>query len=460
MNNLSKLTQRCGPVAFGRASRMGILASLRGAHKRRSEGLRRSVVVLGNMIGDWPQQKAGQWARRDRSERSRPEFQAWVVLALMTAGLFAGCRPSSNGDPSSDADTSQASAVALRQIGLVSEPADVQELVDQLEPIDRHELRRQRDRFRSLAARDRSKLITLHEEICATKEGAALYGVLHRYSEWLGTLPDGQRADLLELPIEERIAKIRETQVAQRDDLFQRDVVDLSAADAQQVLEWWHQYLEKNSDDLIAQLPTSVQERIRRTNRARRRGQTLATEILRRADQIEFPPADQTRLLTLRDSLSPEGASRLADWDGLENKDPSVREAVRRLGVGAQRRNSRDWPNRERLMQFYDEELTVPERDRIDELPPKQMQRELKRQFLLRERGRPGDHPPPHRDGDPAWDNFREDRRHRGSGQGPELRGGGPPGRARQPRGSGQRDNRPPGLPPSRDEADSTTDPT
>ena len=155
-----------------------------------------------------------------------------VCLIFACMFVMKGCRQAENETIPVDAD---ASAIALTKIGFASHPEDVQRLVNQLNPADRHHLRQKRSRFEALDRSEQRRLRDFHRGICDSPSGSDLYAVLHRYREWLATIPDAQRADLLELPSDQRIDEIRKIRQTQQASSFRIQAGDIAAADAMAV---------------------------------------------------------------------------------------------------------------------------------------------------------------------------------------------------------------------------------
>lgn len=303
---------------------------------------------------------------------------AWVVLVCV-----AGCQRTHRvNENHPDVD---ASAAALAQIGIVSHPADARRLVGQLNAVDRHRLRQNKSRFDALDEDEKDRLRDFHRKVCASDSGTELYTVLRRYREWLATVPDGQRADLLELSPEERIAKIRTVRQSQQVSSFRVHVGDIPPEDAITVARWLRDYVQNHASQLLLQLPDHVKSQIGRMPDGRRRQRMLFMEVARNINSIQLPNPERSHLQQLRDSLSTDGAVRLGQLVDLDDSALAVRHLLTRRAESMQRQ----MPSRERLVDFYNNDLTTEQRDRIDQLVPDEAHRELRRQFFLRQmRGR------------------------------------------------------------------------
>jgi len=74
---------------------------------------------------------------------------------------------------------------------------------------EKKELQQKQDRFHRLAREEQNRLRRLHQGMSEDPQADRLRSVMERYTSWLKTLPSGQRADLLGLPQNDRVAEIK-----------------------------------------------------------------------------------------------------------------------------------------------------------------------------------------------------------------------------------------------------------
>jgi hypothetical protein len=247
-------------------------------------------------------------------------------------------------------------------------------------------LREKQARFRALPGAEKRRLRSLHRQICGGDSGGELYGVLSRYTQWLATLPDGQRADLLELPPPQRIEQIRTIRESQEATTFGMQAGDIAAQDIMVVARWLHEYVRMHDQELLAQLPKSVRQRIDRLEPGRRRTRQMLLEIGEHLDEIELPPPQPGHLQDMVDQLPPEASRRLRQIVNLDDGQEATRRLLKTLVQSIQHLGSRMIPD-ERLQEFYDQQLTSQQRDRLDSMPPEAAKRELRRQFMMHHMG-------------------------------------------------------------------------
>ena len=84
------------------------------------------------------------------------------------------------------------------------------QLVAQMTPPEKARLYRLWERFGALPPERREHLRQLERQIAEDKHADELKDIMRRYYQWCRTLPAYQRLELLELPLEKRIAQIKE----------------------------------------------------------------------------------------------------------------------------------------------------------------------------------------------------------------------------------------------------------
>ncbi len=83
------------------------------------------------------------------------------------------------------------------------------QLVAQMTPPEKARLYRLWERFGALPPQRRENLRQLERQISADKHADELKDVMRRYYQWCRTLPAYQRLEMLELPLEKRIAQVQ-----------------------------------------------------------------------------------------------------------------------------------------------------------------------------------------------------------------------------------------------------------
>jgi hypothetical protein len=121
-----------------------------------------------------------------------------------------------------------------------------------LTPAEKEDLLRKKERFEKLEPAERDRLRHLHESLSAVPDADQLHGVLERYSNWLKGLNSAQRSEILDMPPDERIARIKELVRIQEGIRF-RDFVDYSlpAADQELIYKWLEKFVAENEKEIL-----------------------------------------------------------------------------------------------------------------------------------------------------------------------------------------------------------------
>ena len=104
--------------------------------------------------------------------------------------------------------------------------------IEQMSAAEKQLLREKKDRFDQLTEHEQDKLRLIHNQLEGDPDSERLTRVMENYFEWLKTLSPGQRAELLELGVDERIARVKFFHQEQQSQYFRRLIAtQLPAAD-------------------------------------------------------------------------------------------------------------------------------------------------------------------------------------------------------------------------------------
>lgn len=300
-------------------------------------------------------------------------------------------------------------------------------------PALKDELRRKLETFDRLDQSEQDRLRDLHANLEASPDRQRLEGVMLQYHEWLTTLTANQRAGLLQLPAEEKIAEIRRLMQQQRQQEFQKLVeTKLAPEDVKAIFGWLDYYVASHEQELLATLPESMRERLSQPNIPdimRRRGLLMAMGSRTPGTQLPAPTEDDLAKLT--DSLSEQARAAVDGVPSGEQKLELVRQWVRAAFA------SRFMPpvSEERLTRYYREhqdDFDPEKREELESLPPEQFFATMRRMYAQEHRGRWGRRGDGDHYGRGPWDRDRDrrDDRPRGDGDdhGPRRPNRPPPG--------------------------------
>lgn len=258
----------------------------------------------------------------------------------------------------------------------------IQEFLDRLNPEQRAEFGRKRERFARLELTEQERRRELHRDLVADPGGERLYQVLVRYQQWIKTLSNSQKVELAgaNSPTD-RCARIRQIRQEQERRRFVElsDESEFNAADASVVMQWLGDYLENHAEVLIDQVPPHVRHFLQEQNDPRRRKRALGFAVLRFGDEMELPVPKPQEFEQLAKELSPKLAKELRSVEDGETKSKLVRGWLRARMLSAA---PPPFVSDEELDVFYAEELPPEERERLDGLPLHEMHEELKHIYL------------------------------------------------------------------------------
>lgn len=262
--------------------------------------------------------------------------------------------------------------------------------IEQMSAEDKDRLLRQRERLASLSHEEQNRLRTLYQQVDRDPQRDELRRVMHNYYRWLKTLSPSQRAEIARMLPDERLAVIRQVQERRQ----RRTERHLAPEDLQALANWLEEHL-------LSDLPEPRREWFARRLEGRKGpGQWMMVSSWYSRNRGPRPSSESIeQLATL---LSPGTGERLLQADG-RSRGRLLRSWNSQLSREASRQLQ------ERLRHVDDEELSkiferLPdwERERLLDLPPDQIQRELRLIYFQSRagspRGRrgesPGEHPP------------------------------------------------------------------
>lgn len=333
--------------------------------------------------------------------------------------------------------------------------ADQRARLEAMSAEEKEQLQRKKERFEALSESEQKRLRELHSAVASAPESDELQAVMSRYHAWLKTLSSAVRAELLSLPPDERIKRIKELKQDQERQRFREFANNLPERDMNVVYAWIEAFVGQHEAEYLQRTPPDFRRRLEQQTEAERRKALVAGLIWRRWDN-DSPKPSERDVAELMPRLSEETRKELARAATKEEKLLVVRALVRAAVL------SKVFPpiSDEQRQQVF-ARLSSVERERLEQMAPEMMRRELTRMYhaeQFRERegwrgwGPPGSGGP--RFGPGRRDEGRGDARPEGSR---DDRGEGPrePGRRDFDRG-GERPNRRP-EPPSASPRPSTT---
>lgn len=232
------------------------------------------------------------------------------------------------------------------------------------------------DRYQRLSPAERQRIAQLHAAIQADPQAERLQSVMRRYVEWLGKQPPYVRGQLVEMPVAERVRALRKL------------AADVSPEDRRKAVEWLDQQVAALESKAVQAIPGERRQFLARmpAEQRRRFWVLMLLERSRHGDLAKIFPIDPTALAELRGRLSPEGRRRLEN-EPAEDQLEIVFHWIR-TEFGWQWGRGRGLPqvDEDRLIEFFEKEVTPEQRDYLLNLSGEEMQRELRKMYFARMR--------------------------------------------------------------------------
>ena len=286
----------------------------------------------------------------------------WLgTIALAAAALLPADRAAADPQPKAKDDYGQ---VVAR--------------LEALSPEEKTKILQKKERFDALSATEQDRLRQLHRELTQRQDGDRLFGVLERYNDWLKTLTAAQQAELMGLPIEQRLGKIKELQRVQIQSHFYELSLQLEKEDIETIYAWMEDFVTRRQDEILAKIdPRFAAQIIATPSPQYRRYLLVRTVFAFRRSANSQPPVSPTDadLTALAAQLSPTLKFELVTQKTDENRRSLVMTCAR---YAVYARYAPPPPSDEELSRFYSSKLLSPEdRERVEKLEPRQMKREL-----------------------------------------------------------------------------------
>ena len=283
------------------------------------------------------------------------------------------------------------------------------ESVNNLTPSQKYELKRKQEHFDGLDLAEKKRLRQLYQQIQEDDQSAALKGIMTRYYRWYKPLPQYNKSELSELPIEKQIAWIK--------NFLQEEQTKISSkppiADADKLWTWMQEYESREETALIDRLPEWVRENLKNMPSSARR-EALMWMMWQRTPggpnkSVQLSDSD---LVDLFSKLSPQ-TRKLLESKSQAEQTRIIQSWAHNLLRQKRRPGQGGMVSDDLLAEFFEKDLNSEQRDRLMSMSGEDMQHELLRMYI--DQTKPPERPP-----------RRPDEFRRGP---PPGEGMGPPGR-------------------------------
>jgi hypothetical protein len=291
--------------------------------------------------------------------------------------------------------------------------ADRRARIEALDPAQKQELLNHEEKFLKLEPSEQERLRRLSQELEQDPQGPELRRVMQRYYDWLKALPPYQRAELQELPPEERIKRVRAIladqsrkagrggawgEFARREwragdfpGIMRRLPPRLDPADMDGLFTWMDGYVKSHTGEVLKKVPTVHLDQVKK-ELAQRTDPVGRQELMswiwlwwQLDSHGKAPSITDKEWADLLSKLSPATRSKLeplpraAQWRAVSGLFVSFmlhQDAARHAGVPIRS------VSEEELAQFFERELKPEDRERLLSLSGEDMQRALGRKYI------------------------------------------------------------------------------
>ena len=295
------------------------------------------------------------------------------------------------------------------------EPAradDVRDLrrteIENMDQAAKDNLRRNYEWFVGLTTDEQDRLRALHQHIEEQPDSEALQELLGRYCEWLQTLSPKQQAELKDMPIDERIAKIREFVKGPQGQGFGREggrssfgggygmwrpgvMEGLPPEDEELIARWIREVAPKYKERFMASLSDEDRQKLERDlddpDNSPPEDEVWGQMWLRwqAMNQGKIPPSAEEDLKAILSQLSSATQEKLAEMPD-DKRQQTVSRWIRFLVVKQyyfQRSGvSPRAFTKDELARYFENELDPEVRETLLSLPAEEMQRQWTYRYL------------------------------------------------------------------------------
>ncbi|MEN6459486.1 MAG: hypothetical protein ABFC63_11215 [Thermoguttaceae bacterium] len=259
-----------------------------------------------------------------------------------------------------------------------------------MSPAEKDTLRRAEERFLALDAAERQHLRRMARQLAEDPNAAELRAIMRRYCHWLRELPQYGRWELADLDPPARITRIKQRLL---DEQLRENVAQLDVKDAASLRQWMNDCAVQRQTAYLEKLPELQRKKLQQMTAAERHRRLFALmwQSIERLQRVE--PGKRPWWMTdgdlqnLRGRLSQEADKRLAELPTPRDQWQQIAAWIHHAMHVRNAHAASSKPRDERLVRFFEKELTDAERDRLLTLPGDEMQRQL--QWLYEARIKP-----------------------------------------------------------------------
>ena len=265
--------------------------------------------------------------------------------------------------------------------------------VQQMNDQQKRELLEKKRLFEGLEEVEQLRLRAMHRQLQDAPDQDLLVDVMKQYSQWLSSLPNGQRVGLLSMPVAERIEAIRQIQHDQQErQLRELSGSQLGLEDSRIISLWLNKLLEthgveiKESEErILMQLSPTQRRWLSRMPSSQQRDRILAASLVNQVSRSEDPLTSTIPVAEKLTKLVGQLSERSQElYEALQGEEPRRQTLARWIYVAALR--SLRMVSEEELVRFYLEDLSPEDREDLDHFSGDRFRRALN-DYYLRDKG-------------------------------------------------------------------------
>lgn len=280
---------------------------------------------------------------------------------------------------------SQTDAVAQ-----ASTPDERQARIDALPADEKEELLRKFERFERLPAAEQRRLWQLEADIERDSKAEQFHTVLRAYQQWLDQLAGFERAELMALPADRRLARIKQLRAEEERRLSPDDQAVFAQWVEEKLLERMRPAQREQFAAANAKLPEN--RRRQEVGKALRRLMQAGRSTASAGKSPDKKPKPRPRAFwnaqarqELAGRLSPAGCQQLEAAGDEAAQRKQIQSWAREVFFTPAGGRDLKLPSPEigdaRIQQFFEQEISSAERAHLLSLPADQMQRQLHRLY-------------------------------------------------------------------------------
>ncbi len=241
---------------------------------------------------------------------------------------------------------------------------------------EKRELDARRARFSAMPESDQQRLRQIHRDLAEAEDGEQLRQIMQNYAKWLRTLQSGARAELVSLPPESRIERIKQLLREQESWRMRRYVMsELTPDDREVIVKWMEEYVLAHEEQILQRLPHWKQRWDGLPSAHRLNMLIFAATNIRPVRDLLLPSEEEMNRMKKLLSGSARQELNRAEKEG---RLPELAE--RWLRAAMLNRHAPPEVSREELQQFYSE-LDQRRREYLENLSAERMEEELTRLY-------------------------------------------------------------------------------